>query len=84
MEKKIYVCENCKKIAENEKQLRKENWLELHGGATQGISIWLKNPRKHIKDVTDSFMLTIGWQGRDYHFCSIKCLVALLKGNESI
>jgi hypothetical protein len=83
MEKKIYLCENCKKVAEDEKQLRRDNWLQIRGDATHGISVWLEKPRKHKKGVSDSFMLTIGWQNRDYHFCSIKCLVKLLKGNDS-
>jgi len=84
MKKEIYVCENCKKVANNEKQLRKENWLQINGGATCGISVWLDKPRIHKKGVSDSFALTIGWQEREYHFCSIKCLVKLLEGNESI
>lgn len=84
MEKKIYVCENCKKVAESEKELRKNNWLQINGGSTHGISVWLDKPRKHKKGIADSFMLTIGWRDREYHFCSIKCLVKLLKGNESI
>jgi hypothetical protein len=84
MEKKIYLCENCKKVAESVKELRRDNWLQINGDITHGISIWLDKPRKHKEGVSDSFMITIGWQNREYHFCSIKCLVKLLKGNESI
>ena len=84
MEKKIYICENCKKVAQDEKQLRKENWLQIRGDITHGLRIWLDQPRKHKKGVSDSYMLTIGSQDREYHFCSIKCLTKLLKGDESI
>lgn len=84
MEKKIYVCEKCKKAAQDEKEMRKDNWLMLRGDSTHGISVWLENPRKVKKGFTASYMLTVGWQGRDYHFCSIKCLVALLRGKESV
>jgi hypothetical protein len=84
MEKKIYVCENCKKVAESQKELRKQNWLQISGDITHGINIWLDKPRKHKEGVSDSFMITIGYQNRDYHFCSIKCLKKLLNGNESI
>jgi hypothetical protein len=84
MEKKIYECENCKKVATSEKELRKNNWLEITGDATHGIKVWLDKPRKHKEGVSDSYMITIGWQSREYHFCSIKCLVKLLEGKESL
>jgi hypothetical protein len=84
MEKTIYICENCKKVAESEKELRKENWLEIRGDITHGIKVWLDKPRKHKDGVPDSFMLTVGYKERDYHFCSIKCLVKLLEGKESV
>jgi hypothetical protein len=84
MEKKIFICEYCGNTAESEKQLRKENWLQIHGGIMRGISIWLDKPRETKKGVSSSFMLTIGYQDREYHFCSIKCLVKLLKGKKSI
>ena len=83
MEKQIFVCEKCGKIAQDQKQLRKENWLMISGGILKGIEIWLDKPRKHKEGVSDSFMIHIGWKERDYHFCSIKCLVKLLKANES-
>lgn len=84
MEKKIYVCENCKAVAQDEKEMRKKNWLQLKGGSTQGVNVWLDKPRKTKKGVSDSYMITVGWQSRDYHFCSTKCLTALLNGDESI
>jgi len=85
MEKLIYLCENCKKVAQNEKELRKNNWLQMRGDSTHGISVWLDKPRKkHKEGYSDSFMLTVGWQSRDYHFCSVKCLVKLLEGKESV
>ena len=84
MEKKIYVCENCKAVAQDEKEMRKKNWLQMRGDATHGISVWLEKPRKIKKGTSASYMLTVGWQSRDYHFCSVKCLTALLNGNESI
>jgi len=84
MEKKISVCEICKKVAKDDKQKRKENWLKINGGCTYGISVWLEKPRVHKRGVADSFMHTVGWQNREYDFCSIECLVKALKGKESI
>ena len=84
MKKEISICEVCKRIAQNEKQKRKENWLQLSGGCLHGISVWLKKPREHKEGVCDSYMLTVGWQDRRYDFCSIKCLVKALKGTVSI
>jgi hypothetical protein len=83
MEKIIYLCENCGKSVNSEKELRRDNWLQIRGDSTHGIGVWLEKPRKHKDGVPDSYMLTIGWQDREYHFCSIKCLVKLLKGKES-
>jgi hypothetical protein len=84
MKKEISICEICKSRAENDEQKRKENWLEIKGGTLHGVSVWLEKPRFHKKGVCDSFMLTVGWQSRDYHFCSIKCLVKALRGKHSI
>ena len=84
MEKKIFVCENCKAVAQDEKEMRQKNWLQLRGGSTLGISVFLEKPRKIKKGVSASYMLTVGFQSRDYHFCSTKCLTALLNGTESV
>lgn len=80
MEKKISVCEICTKVAEDEKQKREENWIEVNGGSLHGISVWLKLPRGAI----DSYMHRVGWESRVYDFCSIKCLVKALEQEESI
>ena len=79
MEKKISFCEICGKQANDEGKKRKGNWLEIKGGAFQGISVWLEKPRKNT-----NFMLTVGFKDRIYDFCSIKCLVKALEGTESI
>lgn len=80
MEQKITVCEICKTEAKTEKQLRRENWIRINGGSTQGVSVWLETPRKK----NHGFMLTIGYQSRVYDFCSVKCLTKALEGKESI
>jgi len=84
MKKEFVECEVCKKRAFSEKQQRKENWLLLHGGSVRGISVWLDKPRKRSKNVSASYMLSVGFRDRDYDFCSIDCLVKALKGKESI
>jgi hypothetical protein len=84
MEKKIYVCENCGITANSEKQLREENWITIHGGCLNGISVWLDKPRTIEKGVTDSYVIHIGYKDRIYHICSIRCLVKLLEGKVSI
>ncbi len=80
MEIKTSNCEICKKKARDEKQKRAENWIRLNGGSCQGISVWLEKPRGKTK----SFMHSVGWQVREYDFCSIECLVKALKAKESI
>jgi hypothetical protein len=75
-----FKCELCSAKAANEKQLRKENWLRIRGGSLAGVSVWLDTPR----NAGGSMMLTVGWQDKEYDFCSIDCLVKALKGTESI
>lgn len=84
MEKKISICEICGKRAEDEKQKRKENWLQIRGDICGGISTWLEKPRIKKEGVVESFMHTVGWRSRTYDFCSIKCLVKALQSKESI
>ena len=84
MEKKISVCEICGKKADDERYKRKENWLRMQGGGLHGISVWLEKPRSRKKGVCDAFMLHVGYQDREYDFCSIECLCKALRGNESI
>lgn len=80
MKKEYRECEICGKRGYNEKQLRRENWLEIHGDCCQGISVWLEKPRSK----NGSFMITVGYEHRDYDFCSIACLAKALKGKKSI
>ena len=84
MEKKIFECDNCKAIADDEAQLREENWISIHGGIDKGIRVWLKTPRKKIKGVSESYIILVGWKDREYHFCSIECLSEALNGDESV
>ena len=64
MKQTITICEICGKKAENEEQLRKENWIRIKGGMFKGIEIWLNKPRK--KD--GSYMHHVGWRDREYDF----------------
>ena len=80
MRKDFYICEICGKKAFSEKDLRLGNWIRVQGGTCKGIEVWLEKPREKGR----SFMLSIGYQERDYDFCSIECLVSALKGKNSI
>lgn len=80
MELKYTRCEMCQAVAKDEKQLRREHWLQIHGGSLSGVSVWLDKPRE--KD--GGFMLTVGFRDRQYDFCSIDCLAKALRGTESI
>ena len=80
MELKTTKCEMCPKVAKDNAQLRKENWLRIRGGSSTGIMVWLEKPRK----VHTEYVLTVGVDGRDYDFCSTECLVKALEGQESI
>jgi hypothetical protein len=84
MEKKISVCEICKKVAKDEKQKRRENWIVMNGSCIHSISVWLEKPRKHKKGICDVYMHSVGWQDRVYDFCSILCLVKALEQEDSI
>lgn len=84
MIKTTFECEVCKKTAIDEEQKRKENWIEVRGGATYGIYVWLEEPRQRKKNVADTFMLHVGFRDRQYHFCSTECLVQALESKESI
>lgn len=84
MEKKITICEICKKVAKDEKQKRHENWLTMNGHILHGISVWLAKPRKHKKGTCDVYMHSVGWQDRVYDFCSISCLAKALEQKDSI
>ena len=84
MEIAITICEMCKKEVRSEDQKRKQNWLELQGGMTAGLRVWLEKPRAIRKGMANSFMHSVGWMERMYHFCSIKCLVKALEEKESI
>lgn len=78
MKAEIDICEICKKEARSVEVKCRDNWVELDG--VSKIRIWLESPR--VKN--EGFMHTVGWQGRDYHFCSIECLIKALKQKESI
>jgi len=80
MEITAFQCEMCSNKARGEKQLRKENWLQIEGGTCQGVEVWLDKPRhKH-----GCYMHHVGWEKRSYHFCSVKCLIKALESDESI
>lgn len=84
MEKTISICEICGKRAEDEKQKRKENWIQTSGGTNQCIYVWLEKPREAGKGTSGNYMHSVGWQSRTYHFCCVKCLVKALEQASSI
>jgi hypothetical protein len=85
MKKEYRQCEICGKKAEDVKQLRQENWIEIKGNYPYPLSVWLEKPREEKSSyVLSDFMISIGLEPRTYDFCSIECLVKVLKGNKSI
>lgn len=69
-----YKCEICNKKAEDENQLRRENWIELNGE----LQVWLDKPKNK------AWIHSVGFEGRPYHFCSTDCLIKALKLKKSI
>jgi len=80
MELKYYQCEICEKRVFSKEELRKENWLEMGGGMLGGIMVWLDKPRCR----GGGYIHRVGLTSREYHFCSIDCLIKALKAKKSI
>lgn len=81
MKKEFYECEVCALRAYSEQELRRDEWLQINGGPGGGISVLLDKSRRKEPQ---AFCLTVGFQSRHYHFCSVKCLVRALQGKDSI